>query len=517
MSESAYVTDVPYARAFHDQTSPAMIRLVAAMNGFAPNVGDDFSYCDVGCGAGDTLVTLAAAWPKARFVGIDINAEHVAFARSLAERGGVDNVRVLERDFDAPDEGEIGALDFVVMHGLASWIAADKRAAALAFAARHLKPGGLFYVSYNALPGWAALEPMRHAMREATASTPGTTLDRARVAMQFLQRLLDAKAPYLAQHAVAYSMLDVMQRAGPSYVAHEWFHDHWSPLRFADLARACASHDLTYVGQAPLYFAFRDLSLPTALKEMAKGIDDRIAYESFKDFSLNETFRCDVYVKSRTPSRDDARAWLASTAFGTLAPSPLVRREIQLPHYKLQLAGPLYDALLEALATRAASANDLAKLPALAHFGVARIVDAIQSMTLGGQVMPFVSPVSEMSTNASTKTVGALRLTLPAHAGVIDEALTRRIPIALPSRVLGTGLALSLLNALSLHLLTRVEEGERAAWIRSFVERTPLKMAVADRAVTDKDELTRVVEAEHLRFAAAWPDKLVELGVLTRA
>jgi SAM-dependent methyltransferase len=508
-----YITDVPYARAFHDQFSPSMLRLVAALNGFSPSpqARDDLDFCELGCGAGDTIVTLAAAWPNARFVGVDFNEEHIAFARALAKRGSIDNVRFLERDFEDLARENLPAFDFVAMHGVASWIAPAKWITTLGWVAERLKPGAFFYVSYNALPGWAALEPMRRAMLDATSSTPGSTLDRARAAMQFLQRLFDAKSPYFAHHPTAQSMLGVMQKAGASYVAHEYFLEHWRPRRFADVARETKEHDLHFVGEIPLHFAFRALSLPSALKEMAASIDDRIAYESFKDFALDEMFRCDVYVKGDAASEGNARAWLESTPFGTLAPAPLVRREVKLPHYTMQLVGPLYDALLDAIASGAKSARDLSRLPAFASFEVNRIVDALKSLSLGGQVVPMRADVGSASAN------GALRLALPAHDGVIEEALASRVPIALASRVAGTGLRFSMLDAVSVRLLVDVPTAERAAWIRSFVDRTPLKLFSGDRAITDKGELATIVEREVARFASQWPDKLVELGVLARA
>src|ERR1700729_2623003 len=94
-----YLREVPYVRQFARELSPPLLRAAAALNGFTPPPADDFDYCELGCGTGDTTNTLAAAHPNARFVGVDFNAEHVAFARGLAERGGLANVRFLERDF----------------------------------------------------------------------------------------------------------------------------------------------------------------------------------------------------------------------------------------------------------------------------------------------------------------------------------------------------------------------------------------------------------------------------------
>src|SRR5690348_7519426 len=92
-------SDVPYLRTFSSDLGPAQLRLVAALNGFAPPPSSGFDYCELGAGNGDTTAALAAANPGARFVGVDVNAEHVAFASGLGSRGGLDNLRFLELDF----------------------------------------------------------------------------------------------------------------------------------------------------------------------------------------------------------------------------------------------------------------------------------------------------------------------------------------------------------------------------------------------------------------------------------
>src|ERR1700722_16962742 len=108
-----YVTDVPYLRAFGRDLSPLMLRLVAALNGFPSPPGDDFDYCELGSAHGDTTATLAAAHPGGRFLGVDINPDHIASARQLAAEGELDNVRFLERDFEDLATDEIADLDFV--------------------------------------------------------------------------------------------------------------------------------------------------------------------------------------------------------------------------------------------------------------------------------------------------------------------------------------------------------------------------------------------------------------------
>src|SRR5580693_843693 len=137
-----YVTDVTYVRGFEKNLSPTYIRLCAAVNGFDVPPLDAFDYCELGCAYGDTTLALAASYPHARFVGIDLNAEHVASAKGAAKGGGVGNVRFFEGDFETLDHAEFPLFDYVTAHGVLSWIGPQKRKAVLDFMASKLKPGG---------------------------------------------------------------------------------------------------------------------------------------------------------------------------------------------------------------------------------------------------------------------------------------------------------------------------------------------------------------------------------------
>src|ERR1700734_1586724 len=100
-----YVTDVTYVRSFEPDLSPTRLRLVAALNGFSPPPAHDFDYCELGCAHGDTTAGLAAAFPRARFVGVDLNKAHIESARALARGGELSNAQFFERDFeDLPKE-----------------------------------------------------------------------------------------------------------------------------------------------------------------------------------------------------------------------------------------------------------------------------------------------------------------------------------------------------------------------------------------------------------------------------
>lgn len=512
------VTETAYLRTFWSDLAPPMLRLVAALNGFTPPPADDFDYCELGFGKGDTLAATAAAHPRSRFVGVDLNPEHVAFATGLASAGGLTNVRFLERDLEDLASSDLPSFDFMCAHGLLSWVSPEKRRAAIALASKKLRPGGLFFVSYNALPGWAAVAPLRRLLVDGAAGAAGDALARARQGLGLAKLLHDAGAAYFANNPAAGEMMATMMKMGLPYVVHEYLQDHWHPMYFADLAREMADQGLYFIGQLPLHLNYRDLALPPKLVELFKGVSDRIAFESLKDFSLNEFFRRDVFIKDAVGrSEETTRRHLDTTPFGTLVEAARVQRSVALPHYTLKLAGPVFDALIPALAERVSTVTEIAARPDLAAFGADRIRESMLHLALGGQVVPMQR--STAATDATTDAAGGERWRVPLayNRMILEQRLSNESPIVLASTVAGTGIVVSMLEATAIRALTEVDSSGRSEWIRAFVARHPVRLRAEAQVIEDAGEQARVLGEEVEKFQRGRLRALVGLGVLEAA
>src|SRR5262249_13537346 len=148
-SEAAsYVTDVPYVRTFVRELAPAWLDHVALLSGFDPPRRDpEFAWCDLGCGQGLTAAILAATHPNGRFCGIDFMTTHIESAQRFATECGIKNAEFYAADFATAGETDFGRFDYIVSHGVYSWVNEQTQDAMLRFIDRHLKPGGLVYVS----------------------------------------------------------------------------------------------------------------------------------------------------------------------------------------------------------------------------------------------------------------------------------------------------------------------------------------------------------------------------------
>src|SRR5262249_55423655 len=146
--------DTPYPETFFRELSPVWLSYAATLNGAAaPNVHEPFVYLELGCGFAQSTIVNAAAFPHAEFHACDVSAQHVEGARRHVAALSVRNIHLHEMSFERLATQALPQFDFIVLHGVYSWIGAEARAATRRIIRERLKPGGLVYLSYNCLPG----------------------------------------------------------------------------------------------------------------------------------------------------------------------------------------------------------------------------------------------------------------------------------------------------------------------------------------------------------------------------
>ena len=166
-SADGYVDDVPYPCSFIRELAPAWLDFVATLSGFeAPSRAGKFTWCELGCGQGLTAAVLAATHPDGEFHGIDVMPHHIDHARALVVDAGIGNLTLHAADFAAASDIELPCFDYIVAHGVYAGSLRNSARTCARFIDRRLKPGGLIYVSYNAMPGWTADAPFQYLVRE---------------------------------------------------------------------------------------------------------------------------------------------------------------------------------------------------------------------------------------------------------------------------------------------------------------------------------------------------------------
>src|SRR5262245_47574369 len=148
-----YYDEVPYEGHAFPLTHPDRLATIATLFGMRPPPPHKARVLELGCGTGDNLIPMAVSMPHASFVGCDLSAVHVARARATADRLGLDNVVIEQRDILELDRGG-GEFDYLICHGVFSWVPPRVQDRILALAHELLSPQGVALVSYNTYPGW---------------------------------------------------------------------------------------------------------------------------------------------------------------------------------------------------------------------------------------------------------------------------------------------------------------------------------------------------------------------------
>ncbi len=364
-----YITDIEYVEGFYPVMAPQGLALTAAMNGFEPpDLDASFTYCELGCSRGVTSLIFAAVNPKAIFHAVDFNPASIAHAKARARAAGLDNITFHERSFEGLTEPSAGLpmFDIVALHGVWSWIAPELQRAIITFLKSHLKPGGLVYVSYNALPAWNEIAPLQRVLRELATAQPGRSDQAAANALATINRFFEKKIiPPRFQDAIN-RLNEDSRRHYLTYLAHEYLHTGWAPYYFADVARAFGEAKLGYMGSAHLMKNFWNIGLDEEQLALLSGIAVPELRETFRDFCINNQFRQDVYVRgARAMPEAKRQSLLNDLSFALVQPIPEFIEVVAPTGVKLRPHPVAYRRILEALEAGPRSVRELVSVARL--------------------------------------------------------------------------------------------------------------------------------------------------------
>ncbi|MDA7418844.1 class I SAM-dependent methyltransferase [Xenophilus arseniciresistens] len=381
-----YVVDRVYPSHFHREMLPVwLVSTLSALGRGTPDLRQPFTWLELGCGSGLTAVVAAAAHPHAQFIGIDFNAEAIAQAQALADAARVRNLRFHALSFAqamAAQSSVLPACDFIVTHGVYSWVSEANRQAIRQLVAQRLAPGGLLYLAYMSQPGATGFSAAQRLMHLATQHQAGSSTERAQQALSLMQRLAAAGAGYFSEHPSAVRELQRLGEDEIGYVAHELLNAHWEALHVGDVMTGLEAAGCEWAGSATPLENIDAVSLPAStqplLAELARSGASAAAIETFKDVARNQRQRRDIYQRARPQlgnvlSSDAHRDALLAQRVALLPAAQLpgataaqgeLSFDTQIGPVRLPLA--LVAPLLTALQPGPRSYAELARLPAYA-------------------------------------------------------------------------------------------------------------------------------------------------------
>jgi len=353
-----------YPALSHAVAHPARLAVAARLGGIAePADPARARVLDLGCASGHHLLPLAAAYPEASFTGLDFSATSIEAAQAHAEALGLDNLSFHHADLREWDPGE-ARYDYLVAHGMLSWIPDESKAALLQLAAACLGPHGVAALSFNTLPGWALRREAATMLKALPPLEPGKNSLEERIGqLANVARL--GESPY-ARHLTA--ILDDMKRKGARVVEFDELGPTSDPLHFAQVVEWAGNAGLRYLGESDLAENLPPGLPPESLTRLHALAEDPLRFQQTLDLLSGRTHRSSLFARSaETPAPVATAVTLEGAARlleHELPPEALPGEAVATFHAALNAASPSAVAvrrLLDHTEARLGSAWDPAR------------------------------------------------------------------------------------------------------------------------------------------------------------
>ena len=403
----------PYRSFPYPLTRPAHVAAIAHVFGVATPDVATARVLEIGCGGGGNLIPVAAAFPQARLVGLDLSPLQIAQARDRASAARLANIEFREGSVTDVD-ASWGNFDYIVCHGVYSWVPDEVRRAILRVTAERLAESGAAVVSYNVLPGWHLRRVARDVMlaHAAQFDAPAEKLGQARAFLDLLAKHAPESTPYghvLRREAA------ILAEQSDDYVLHEFLEAENTPYTVTEFVAAAEAAGLGYLGDSEIH-TMRPEGYGAEMAEQLRGLAaDPVQLEQYVDLVVGRTFRQSIVVKSATLA-SARRAPEASCMAGlhvaitfidspqTSGPGPFsfkVRTRRSTETFRtLSTDNPTIARALTELGSRWPSTATAAELAAVAASGetpgeaaTAAVLDVLFHLMMAGMLVVSTAPI----------------------------------------------------------------------------------------------------------------------------
>ncbi len=290
---------VPYESFAIPETHPDTLGCLAAVLGVDAAPAENCRVLELGAASGGNLVPMAWHLPGSEFVGIELSADQSRRGQEQIAALGLSNCRLIHADIadldPDPDQG-LGRFDYILAHGVYSWVPERVREHILALCGGLLSGRGLAYVSWNVLPGWRQRAMVRDMLLQRCAgeSQPAARLALARgLLTQLAAGLAGRDGP---ETAVLRQEVVYLGDARDSYLYHEYLEHTNAPELFAEFMARAHRHGLAYLADTRLHSLFPS-SLGDAAEAVLEPIPNQEETEQMMDFLSLRPFRRSLLVR----------------------------------------------------------------------------------------------------------------------------------------------------------------------------------------------------------------------------
>jgi len=442
--QAASYNEVPYPSLPYKMCHPRPLGVLAAFAGLSPALPQKCRLLEIGCAGGGNILPMAQVFPQSQFMGVDLGSRHIADAQAMAKAAQINNVELLCRDICEfePD----GSFDYIIAHGLYSWVPEGVRNRLLQLIGQHLSPGGVAFVSHMVNPGAYVWQSLRHAMLLTTRDLPMEQKARAgRDTIAAITEISPKLAPRWGPLLLRWAK--ELDNYSDANFLHDQLGEEYFPVYLTEMVDHAARNSLRYLGDTTIE---RWPGKPEVKQRVEQAAADPLTRLQLVDIASFRMYRQSIFCRADAPVVAVDATKLIQSAFIAsdkgLPPALAVAGSPRPPQPAAQISSqnPLTREVLKSLAgiwPRAASFAQLASQirQAMATASPDAVARCILELHESDQVELWLNEPTHFgdALDPSKARVSPLARAQAAGGGVVvnlrheaftgDDALARRI------------------------------------------------------------------------------------------
>lgn len=297
-STTSIPTVVPSATSYDDlqypsypvtSSHPDRLFDIAKLFGMSPTPPENARILELGCAGGGNIIPVASLFPNSQCVGIELSETQANNGRIACKFIGLKNIEIHTASITDITKA-FGKFDYIVCHGVFSWVPDFVRDAILRVASENLNENGVAYISYNVYPGWYYRGMVRELMVRHVKDIKDipTKIAQARALLAFL---VEANQSTDSAHAAALrSEAKLLANQSDMYIFHEHLEDYNKPFYFQDFIAEAAKFNLQFLGEASIASMWKGNFSPDTASKL-ETINDSVLSGHYMDCIIGRTFR----------------------------------------------------------------------------------------------------------------------------------------------------------------------------------------------------------------------------------
>lgn len=290
--------DLPYPSYPYHDTHPNKLCSMGILFGMQPAAVDQCKVLELGCGSGSNIIGMAAGLPDSSFTGIDLSKNEIKLALQKKQALKLKNLDLQQKNILDIDK-TFGKFDYIICHGVFSWVSEDIRNKILSICRDNLTDNGIAYISYNTYPAWHTHEMVRDMMlfHIRDIKDKHKSIVAARELLNSITKIARPNSPF--QTFLRFEAERMMKFSDP-YFYHDQLSQINQPFEFYKFADLLTAHKLQYLCETDLPSTLpRNFSKKT-MELVEKYGNDIINVEQYLDYVMNRAFRKTLICNQNT-------------------------------------------------------------------------------------------------------------------------------------------------------------------------------------------------------------------------